>query len=165
MRQKQIDLARATEEDQAAQTAISAEIARTRESMAAAQQILEIGSVGEELGEFLREMRAQLPLVAALRERIHERDEAIVDARLQRLNVDKTRRMLADPERAADRMLAKSPPETRAELQATLQKLMAERADALARLSEAYTRRIDDLAKINASERELLSQTSSSSRC
>ncbi len=159
LRQKQIDMARATEEDQAAQTAINAEIARTRESTAAAQQILEIGSVGEELGEFLREMRSQLPPVGSLREGIHERDEAIVDARLQRLNVDKTRRILADPQRAAEHLLEQTALGTRAELQPTLQKLVAERADALARLSEAYTRRIDDLAKINASERELLSQT------
>ncbi len=159
LRQKQTDLARATEDDQATQAAISAEITRTRESTTAAQQILEIGSVGEELGEFLREMRAQLPHVAALRDTIHERDEAIVDARLQRLNVDKTRRALADAGGAADRLLESSAPEARAELHATLEKLVSERADALARLSEAYTRRVDDLAKINASERELLSQT------
>ncbi len=159
LRQKQIDLARATQEDQAAQSAIGADIARTRESMAAAQQILEIGSVGEELGEFLREMRAQLPPIAALREKIHERDEAIVDTRLQRLNVDKARPLLANPERAAERILAQSDAGARAELKPTLLQLISERADALARLSEAYTRRIDDLAKINASERELLSQT------
>ena len=159
LRQKQIDLARTTEEDQAALAAIKAEIARARESAAAAQQILEIGSVGEELGEFLREMRAQLPHIGVLRERIHDRDGAIVDARLQRLNVDKARPLLTDPERAADRLLAHSDPQVRTELRPTLLQLVAERADALARLSEAYSRRIDDLAKINASERELLGQT------
>ncbi len=159
LRQKQIDLTRATQDDQSAHAAITADIARTRESMATAQQILEIGSVGEELGEFLREMRAQLPPTAALRERIHGRDEAILDARLQRLNVDKTRPLLANPERAADRILAESDPQARIRLRPTLLQLVSERSDALARLSEAYTRRIDDLAKINASERELLSQT------
>lgn len=159
LRQKQIDLARATQEDQAAHAAISADIARARESMAAAQQILEIGSVGEELGEFLREMRAQLPPVAALREKIRSRDGAIVDARLQRLNVDKTRPLLANPERGADHILAQNEAQARADLKPTLLPLVSERADALARLSEAYTRRIDELAKINASERELLSQT------
>jgi potassium-dependent mechanosensitive channel len=157
--QKQTDLALATEQDQTTQTAISAEIARMRESMTAAQQILEIGTVGEELGEFLREMRAQLPVVASLRDKIHDRDAAIVDTRLQRLNVDKTRRALADAGHTAELLLEKSTAENRAELQETLQKLVSERADALARLGEAYTRRIDDLAKINAAERELLSQT------
>jgi potassium-dependent mechanosensitive channel len=159
LRQKQTDLALSTEADQATQATLSAEIARTRESMAAAQQILEIGTVGEELGEFLREMRAQLPSAASLRDRIHDRDQAIVDARLQRLNVDKSRRALADPQRAAERLMQQVPAEARSEVEATLTKLISEREDALDRLSEAYTRRIDDLAKINGTERELLSQS------
>jgi potassium efflux system protein len=159
LRQKGTELALATEADQATQAALGTEIARTRENMAAAQQILEIGTVGEELGEFLREMRAQLPPATALREQIHDREEAIVDARLQRLNVDKTRRTLADPQRAAERLAEPIAAARGPLVEATLRKLIAERADALGRLSEAYTRRIDDLAKINATERELLSQT------
>jgi len=157
LRQKQTALTRATEDEQAAQAAINGEIARIRESTAAAQQILEIGSVGEELGGFLREIRAQLPLFSALRARIHDRDQAIVQARLQRLTVDKSKRMLAD-QGLAERLLEKVEPQARSELTPTLQKLIAARADALARLSEAYTLRIDQLAKINAAERELLNQ-------
>jgi len=159
LRQKEIELTRATEDEQARQTAINAEIARIRENTAAAQQILEIGSVGEELSEFLREMRAQLPPLAALRDAIHERDQAIVDARLRRLNMEKSRRMLADLPRAVERLLQDTDPQTRTELQPTLQKLIAARADTLSRLAEAMTRRIDQLAKVNANQRELLNQT------
>jgi potassium-dependent mechanosensitive channel len=159
LRQKQTELTRTVEEQQAVQAAINVEISRIRESAAAAQQILEIGSVGEELGEFLREMRAQLPVLAALRGKIRDREQAIVDARLQRLNVEKTKRMLADPERAADRILESQPATKQFQLHETLKQLVVARSDALARLSEAYTRRIDQLAKINALEGELLSQT------
>ena len=159
LRQRQTALTRSTEEEQAAQTAINAEIARIRESTAAAQQILEIGSVGEELGEFLREIRAQLPQLSTVRQSIGTRDQAIIDARLQRLNVDKSKRMLADPVRAADRVLEAVDAPTRAELHPTLEKLIAPRGDALSRLSEAYTLQIDELAKANAAARELLSQT------
>jgi potassium-dependent mechanosensitive channel len=159
LHQKQTDLARATEEEQAVQTGIDAEIARIRESTASAQQILEIGSVGAELGEFLREMRAQIPALSSLRGRIADRDQAIVEARLQRLNLEKRMRLLAEPARAADRMLETAGLQSTYELHTTLKTLMAARRDALARLSEAYTRRIDQLAKINAAERELLSQS------
>jgi len=159
LRQKETDLARLTETEQATQSSIDAEIARIRENTIAAQQILDIGSVGEELGEFLREMRAELSPSSGLDDRIQARAEAIVDARLQRLNIDKTSRMLADPERAADRLLRDGDPAKRAKLLPTLTALVTARSDALARLSEAYTRRIDQLAKVNASERELRSQT------
>ncbi len=159
LRQRQTALTRSTEQEQAAQTAINAEVARIKDSTAAAQQILEIGSVGEELGEFLREIRAQLPQLSTLRESIHERDQAIVDARLQRLNVDKSKRMLADPSLGADRILETVDAATRAELHPTLEQLIAARGDALTRLSEAYTLQIDELAKANAARRELLNQT------
>lgn len=158
LRQRETDLTRLTETDQAEQTTIDAEIARIRENTIAAQQILDIGSVGEELGEFLREMRAELPALSALNDRIQAREEAIVDARLQRLNIDKTSRMLADPERAAERLLRDADPAKQARLLPTLTALVPARADALARLGEAYTRRIDQLAKINATERELRNQ-------
>ncbi len=144
---------------QGEQVAIGAETGRIRENAAAAQQILEIGTVGEELGEFLREIRAQLPVLAAMRSRIHDREEAIVDARLQRLNIEKTRRALSDPGKAADRIIDARGGANGKALHDTLSQLVVARSDALGRLGEAYTRRIDQLAKTNASERELLSQT------
>ncbi len=61
LHQKQADVTRSIEEAQSTLTGVNAEIARVKDNLAAAQQILEIGSVGEGLGEYLRVMRAQLP--------------------------------------------------------------------------------------------------------
>ncbi len=162
LHQKQADVTRSIEEAQSTLTGVNAEIARVKDSLAAAQQILEIGSVGGELGEYLRVMRAQLPPIAALRTEISERDAAIVDARLKRLNVDQGRRALADPERAAERFLTNEdlgPKGRRADLVPTLKTLMKARRDALNRLSEAYALRIEQLAELSGAQRELLSQT------
>ena len=49
---------------------IQAELARVRDSKVAAQQVLEIGSIGGEFSELLRAMRAQLPETARLQRRI-----------------------------------------------------------------------------------------------
>ncbi len=162
LHQKQADITRSIEKAQSTLTGINAEIVRVKDSLTAAQQILEIGSVGEELGEYLREMRAQLPPVSVLRAEIGGRDAAIVDARLQRLNIDQRGRILADPERAAERLLAAAdlgPSSERADLRPTLLTLMKARRDALNRLSEAYALRIEQLAELNGAQRELLSQT------
>jgi potassium efflux system protein len=100
LHQKQAELTRSIEDAQSKLTGINAEIGRVKESLSAAQQILEVGSVGAELGVFLREMRAQLPPISVLRAEVGGRDAAIVDARLQQLNLDQRRRILSDPERA-----------------------------------------------------------------
>ena len=49
---------------------VQADIARVRDSKVAAQQVLEIGSIGGEFSELLRAMRAQLPETARLQRRI-----------------------------------------------------------------------------------------------
>ena len=160
--QKQADITRSIEDAQSVLARTNAEIARVKDSLTAAQQILEIGSVGEELGEYLRVMRAQLPLISVLRSEIRERDAAIVDSRLKRLNVDQRRRALSDSGRAAERLLATTdlgPTDRRADLQPTLERLVKARGDALNRLSEAHALRIEQLAEVSGAQRELLSQT------
>jgi potassium-dependent mechanosensitive channel len=162
LRQKQTDITKAIERTQAKQAEVDAENERVSENLSAAQQIVEIGSVGSELGEYLREMRAQLPILSQLREDIHDRDTAIVDARLQRLNIDQRRRTLVDAKRAADRILATAgldPSKDWNDLRPMLEPLMTDRRDALTRLSEVYALQIEQLAKFNAAKRELLSET------
>jgi potassium-dependent mechanosensitive channel len=159
LRQRQTELTRTIETEQATQSAIDADTGRIRESTQAAQQILEIGRVGEELGGFLRDIRSQLPALSALRTHIRDREQSIIDARLQRLNVDKNRRGIADPAAATQRLLALIEAGRAAAQSETARGLVTARADALTRLSEAYTLRIDQLAKTNAAEHELLSQT------
>ena len=162
LRQKQTEITERIERTQAKQAEVDAENERVSENLSAAQQIVEIGSVGSELGEYLREMRAQLPALSSLRKDIGDRDTAIVDARLQRLNVDQRRRVLSDPERAAERILVAAgldPTSAWEELRPMLEPLMMARRDALARLSEVYALQIEQLAKLNAAKRELLSET------
>jgi len=162
LRQKQTQITESIEHIQSEQANVDAENKRVSENLSAAQQIVEIGSVGSELGEYLREMRAQLPTLSSLREDIHDRNAAIVDARLERLNVDRRRRALSAPEQAAARTLTAAgldPSTAWAELRPMLEPLMKARSDALERLSDVYALQIEQLAKLNAAKRELLSET------
>jgi potassium efflux system protein len=162
LRERQTKITQSIERIQAKQAEVDAEGARVSENLSAAQQIVEIGSVGSELGEFLREMREQLPVLSALRDDIRDREGAIVDARLQRLNIDQRLRALNDPDREARRILAAGGlklSKERDELRPMLQPLMEARRDALARLSEGYALQIEQFAKLNAAQRELVSAT------
>jgi potassium-dependent mechanosensitive channel len=162
LREKQSKLAQAIERIQVKQAETDREDGRVSENLSAAQQIVEIGSVGAELGEFLREMREQLPVISTLRDDIRDRDGAIVDARLQRLNIDQRLRALTDPDREAKRILSAAGLKLSSEwdeLRPMLQPLMEARRDALARLSEGYALQIEQFAKLNAAKRELLSAT------
>ena len=66
IRQRQSDATRSIDEGKAKLAEVKAEIARVGDSKAAAQQVLEIGSIGGEFSELLRAMRAQLPVTAQL---------------------------------------------------------------------------------------------------
>lgn len=139
-----------------------AEIVRVRDSRAAAQQVLEIGSIGGEFSELLRAMRSQLPVTATLQRSIWDRDQAIVDARLKRLQVEEARRALADAGAMAERLLANAakrgeaiPPDVRP----ALEKLIVARRDLYVHLHDALATRIAQLAELNAAQRDLLNQT------
>jgi potassium efflux system protein len=164
LRQQITEMTRLLDDEKARLAQIKSETARVRDSRTAAQQVLEIGSIGGEFGEFLRVMRAQLPSVSAVQKRILDREQAIVDARLNRLRVDETRRGLTDAGNVAKQVLAnggkQGEPPLSSELRATLEKLIVARRDALAQLQDVYGKRIAQLAELNASERELLNQTS-----
>lgn len=160
--QKQSEITAAIEKTQTGLAEVAAANERVSENLSAAQQIVEIGSVGSELGEYLREMRADLPVLSVLSEDIQDRDAAIVDARLQRLNVDQRRRALTNPSLAADRLLKESalePGAEREKLRSVLEPLVMARRDALERLSQVYALQIEQLAKFNSAKRELLSET------
>ena len=163
LRQREAETARALEEGKAKLAEVQAEIARIRDSKAAAQQVLEIGSIGGEFSEFLRTMRAQLPSTSRLQRRIWDRDQAIVDARLKRLQADEGRRALADAAGMADRVLASSlkqgepvpPPDVRP----AIEKLAVARREVYVQLHDALAARISQLAELNGAERDLLNQT------
>lgn len=163
IRQRGADATRLLDEGKSKLADTQAELARVRESKVAAQQVLEIGSIGGEFSELLRAMRAQLPESARLQRRIADRDQAIVDARLKRLQTEEARRALSDTGGMADRMLAayakrdgQTPP---ADLRPALEKLVAARRDLYVQLHDALVTRIAQLAELNAAERDLLNQT------
>src|SRR4029079_6305444 len=95
IRQREADATRLLDEGKSKLAEIQADIARVRDSKVAAQQVLEIGSIGGEFSELLRTMRAQLPVTARLQRHIWDRDQAIVDARLKRLQAEEARRALS----------------------------------------------------------------------
>lgn len=163
LRQELTDLTRLTEQGQPALAAINADIARIKDSRTAAQEVLEIGSVGEEFGVLLREMRAQLPSDALLRKKIRDRDQAIVEERLKRLKAEESLRTLSDVSGEAVKLLASTyKPESEwqpeGDLRATVEKLVTDRRDAFEQLSAARARRIAQLSELNAAARSLQSQ-------
>ncbi len=160
---RQSDATRQIDDGKAKLAEIQSEIQRVRDAKAAAQQVLEIGSIGSEFSELLRAMRAQLPNTSRLERRIWDRDQAIVDARLKRLQADEARRALSDTGGMADRVLASSvkqgeqpPPD---DVKPALEKLVSARRDLYVQLHDALVTRIAQLAELNGAERDLLNQT------
>ncbi len=108
-------------------------------------------------------MRNQLPESARLQRRIADRDQAIVDARLRRLQAEEARRALADSGGMTNRLLegyakrdGKAAPEN---VRPALEKLVAARRDLYVQLHDALVTRIGQLAELNGAERDLLNQT------
>lgn len=163
LRQREADATKQVDAGKARLADIQSDIVRVRDSRVAAQQVIEIGSIGGEFSELLRAMRAQLPIAAQLQRRISERDQAIVDARLKRLQVEEARRALTDAGGMADRLLANAvkggAPEPPQEVREALEKLVVQRRDLYAQLHEALVARISQLAELNAADRDLLNQT------
>lgn len=163
IRQRGADATRLLDEGKSKLAEIQADIARVRDSKVAAQQVLEIGSIGGEFSELLRAMRAQLPETARLQRRIAERDQAIVDARLKRLQAEEARRALSDTGGMAERVLAsytkRDGQVPTADARPALEKLVAARRDLYVQLHDALVTRIAQLAELNAAERDLLNQT------
>ncbi|MCC7251825.1 mechanosensitive ion channel domain-containing protein [Hyphomicrobium sp.] len=162
IRSREADASRLVDENKGTLANVQAELARVRDARAAAQQVLEIGSIGGEFSELLRAMRAQLPSSARLQRNIIERDQTIVDARLKRLRAEEARRALADAGSMAERMLAISAKEGEtipADVRPALEKLVVARRELYVQLHDALVTRISQLAELNATERDLLSQT------
>jgi potassium efflux system protein len=163
IRQREADASRLVDEGKSTLAEVQADIARVRDSKVAAQQVLEIGSIGGEFSELLRAMRNQLPSTARLQRRIGDRDQAIVDSRLRRLQADEARRVLSDTGGVADRILASSAkqgePIPPADVRAKLEKLISARRDLYVQLHDALVTRIGQLAELNGAERDLLNQT------
>ena len=163
IRQREADASRLVNEGKSTLAEVQADIARVRDSKVAAQQVLEIGSIGGEFSELLRAMRAQLPSTARLQRRIWDRDQALVDARLRRLQAEEARRGLSDAGNMADRLIAisvkRGEPEPPADVRPKLEKLVTARRDLYVQLHDSLVTRIGQLAELNAAERDLLNQT------
>jgi potassium efflux system protein len=163
IRQREADAVRQLDEGKSRLDEIKSELVRVRDSRAAAQQVLEIGSIGGEFSELLRAMRAQLPETTRLQRRIADRNQAIVDARLKRLQVEEARRALSDTGRMVDRMLASYTKRTGEAVpeyvKPPLEKLISARRDLYVQFNDALATRISQLAELNGAERDLLSQT------
>ena len=163
IRKRQDDTRQALEDGKGRLSEIQADLARVRDSKVAAQQVLEIGSIGGEFSELLRAMRAQLPVPSRLQRRIWDRDQALVDARLKRLQAEEARRALSDTGSMADRVLESSAragePAPGAAVRPALEQLVQARRDLYVELHDTLVTRIGQLAEINAADRDLLNQT------
>ncbi len=102
-------------------------------------------------------------ILRGLQRRIADRDQAIVDARLKRLQAEEARRALSDTGGMADKVLAsyakRGERAVTADVRPALEKLVAARRDLYVQLHDALVTRIAQLAELNATERDLLNQT------
>ncbi len=161
--QSRTALARTIERDRSQIAVLKARIGRIAENREAAQQIREIGVVGEEFGTLLRQMRASLPSSSALNEQAAKREQAIVEARLKRLKLDEGLRAMRDEKAAADALLSSlnidpdADAATKRMLNSQVNSLVAARIDALTAMSAAYGNRITQLGEMNALGDELTS--------
>ncbi len=163
IRQREADARRTVDEAKSRLNEVKSDIGRVGDSKVAAQQVLEIGSIGGEFSELLRAMRAQLPSTAWLERSIWDRDQAIVDARLKRLQAEEARRALSDTSGMAEKVLAASlrqgEPAPGASVRPALEKLVAARRELYVQLHDTLVTEISQLAELNAAERDLLNQT------
>jgi len=163
IRQREAEAEKGIDAAKAALTDVKSDIARVADSKTAAQQVLEIGSIGGDFSELLRAMRAQLPSTAQLAGNIWERDQAIVDARLKRLRAEEGRRALTDTKGMAERVLSASVKKGEAEpgpdVLPALEKLVAARRALYVQLHDRLVAQIAQLAELNGAERDLLNQT------
>lgn len=164
IRQREGDARRSVDEGKSKLADVRADIARVADSKNAAQQVLEIGSIGGDFSELLRTMRAQLPVTAELARSIWDRDRAIVDARLGRLQAEEGRRALTDTKGMAEKVLAASlkqgEPQPGDDVLPALEKLVAARRELYVQLQDTLVNQISQLAELNAAERDLLNQAS-----
>ena len=154
-------LARTIETDRSQITQLKARIERIAEDREAAQQIRDIGVVGEEFGTLLRQMRAGLPSSSALQERAAKREQAIVEARLKRLKLDESLRAMRDEKAATNALLSSltTDPDvedaTKSGLRSQVKTLVTARIEALTANSASYGNRIAQLGEINSLGNEL----------
>ncbi|MFI4860316.1 MAG: mechanosensitive ion channel domain-containing protein [Phycisphaerales bacterium JB063] len=146
----------------AEQTRAERRVSDFEENRESLSQIMEIGAVGEDFSELLRELRSHLPETATIRSRIARRDEAIINTRLQRLQVQERLRRLSDPETARQTAVSQwvdenpdSPALTETQL-AELTKLMESRQAVLVPLGTTYSTYIERLERLNTTDRTLV---------
>lgn len=136
------------------------EFEQTRASL---EQVLEIGAVGEDFAELLRELQSRLPATASVRQAVNDRQKLIINTRLHRLQVAERRRQLADASAAVEAVIAEARKRDESiELTATerevLLGLVGSRAETLARLEEAYIAFITQLSGLNELDADLVEE-------
>lgn len=136
------------------------EFEQTRSSL---EQVLEIGAVGEEFAELLRELQTRLPATAAIRQSIEDRQRLIINTRLHRLRVVEERRGLVDPAAAVEAEIADARRrDGNVNLSAlereALTELIASRSDGLRRLEEALLDYIAQLKVLNTLDGQLVAE-------
>ncbi len=124
-----------------------------------AEQILAIGRISNESGRLLSGLKTDLLAHDKLESRIASRRNAIVDARLQRLQIRQELRALQPEDVAAARYLAENSVADIASHLALMTTLIEKRRAALTDMDKAQGRLIGVLSEANAVDSELMRAT------
>ena len=120
-----------------------------------AEQILAFGRVGEEYGRLLRDVGKKLPSSEKLNRAISDRQNAIVDERVERFRIEQKLDDAGTGSAAVKRVTSGLSDSNRVATDALVQSLLKGRREALQDLSEILGRQIEALDELNQLETEL----------
>jgi potassium efflux system protein len=129
------------------------------ERFSSIQRQLDIAGMSEALGPILRNERRQLPDISQYRQNAQERQQRLVEARLQQFRFEQQRRQLANLDEAIEQRLATLPnldPQQLAELREALRELLRNRRQLLELLGKGYAAYVDRLLALDQVQRQLI---------
>ncbi len=147
------------------ETAVSARqrnaqlLQQLQERFRSIQRQLDIAGMSEALGPILRSERRQLPDISQYRQNVQERQQRIVQARLEQFRFEQQRRQLANLDAQIEQRLATAPdldPQQIAELSEALRELLRSRRQLLELLSNSYAAYVDRLLELDQVQRQLI---------
>ncbi|MEO8418236.1 MAG: mechanosensitive ion channel domain-containing protein, partial [Methylophilaceae bacterium] len=152
-------LAERLEQARDVQQKLQAQQSEVADAWKNAEQILAIGRISDESGHLLRGLQAYLLAPGALQSRIATREDVIVDARVQRLQIRQELRALQPTDTVAKRYLtANAVADTMPNLD-LIATMVERRHAALVDLDEAQGRLISMLSEANAVDSESMQDT------
>jgi potassium efflux system protein len=142
------------------QIQLNEQLRQLQESYQSIRRQLEIAGLSDALGSLLRSERRRLPDIRQYQRNAEERDQHIVEARLNQFQIDEQRRKMPPVEDQMRQMLAQYPAiagneREQQSIKQLLRPLLEERRPLFDKLSSSYASYVSQLVALDDSERKL----------